>query len=51
MGNTAAKFFGIGEAPTTIDESVGGLFQVINTATREKYGGKVVSYTGEILAF
>ncbi|KAM0255925.1 hypothetical protein ACHAQJ_005326 [Trichoderma viride] len=48
MGNTAAEFFGIGEAPTTIEESVGGLFKVIKTATKEKYGGKVVLYTGEV---
>jgi norsolorinic acid ketoreductase len=51
MGNTAAQIFGIGEAPTTIEESVGGLFKVITTATKEKYGGKVVLYTGEIQDF
>ncbi|KAL6695436.1 hypothetical protein J3F84DRAFT_348780 [Trichoderma pleuroticola] len=50
-GNAAAQVFGIGEAPTTIEESVGGLFKVITTATKETHGGKVVSYTGDILSF
>ncbi|RFU78089.1 aflatoxin biosynthesis ketoreductase nor-1 [Trichoderma arundinaceum] len=51
MGNAAAQLFGIGEAPTTVEESVSGLFKVITTATKEKYGGKVVLYTGEVLDF
>lgn len=48
MGNSAAQSFGMAEAPTTIDESTGGLFQVLTTATKEEYGGKVVLYTGEV---
>ncbi|QYS99525.1 hypothetical protein H0G86_006651 [Trichoderma simmonsii] len=51
MGNNAAQIFGIGEAPTSVEESVGGLFKVITTATKETHGGKVVLYTGEILSF
>ncbi|KAL6821934.1 NAD(P)-binding protein [Trichoderma sp. SZMC 28015] len=51
MGNKAAQIFGIGEAPTSVEESVGGLFKVITTATKETHGGKVVLYTGEILSF
>ena len=48
MGNTAARIFGMGEAPTTVDESVDGMFHVLTTATKEKYGGKVVLHTGEV---
>ncbi|KAK0758277.1 hypothetical protein N5P37_009579 [Trichoderma harzianum] len=51
MGNNAAQILGIGEAPTSVEESVGGLFKVITTATKETHGGKVVLYTGEILSF
>ncbi|KAL7941997.1 NAD(P)-binding protein [Trichoderma barbatum] len=51
MGTAAALFFGISEAPTTVEDSVGGLFKVITTATKETHGGRVVSYTGDILSF
>ncbi|KAH6603989.1 aflatoxin biosynthesis ketoreductase nor-1 [Trichoderma cornu-damae] len=51
MGNKAARGFGLGEAPTTVEDSVGGMFNVVTTATKEKYGGKVVLYTGEILPY
>ncbi|PSR80438.1 hypothetical protein BD289DRAFT_455306 [Coniella lustricola] len=50
-GNSAAKTFGMEEAPTTVDESTEGLFNVISTATKEKFGGKVVLYTGEVQAY
>ena len=36
------------EVPTTVDESVGGMFHVLVTATKERYGGKCVLYTGEV---
>ena len=48
MGNTAAWGFGMEKAPTTVDESVNGLYRLLTTATKEEYGGKVISYTGEI---
>ncbi|KAK4068254.1 uncharacterized protein Triagg1_7497 [Trichoderma aggressivum f. europaeum] len=51
MGNFAADLFGIGKAPLKIEESVGGLFKVITTATKETHGGKVVLYTGDILSY
>lgn len=51
MGNAAANHFGIAAAPTTEEESVNGLFNVLTTATKEKYGGKVVLYTGEVQVF
>ncbi|KAL6862026.1 NAD(P)-binding protein [Trichoderma novae-zelandiae] len=51
MGNEAARFFGLDEAPVQVEDSVGGMFKVITTANKETHGGKFVSYTGEILSF
>ncbi|RYP12041.1 hypothetical protein DL765_007501 [Monosporascus sp. GIB2] len=51
MGSTAAKGLGVEEAPITVEDSVNGLLQVLTTATKEKYGGKVVLYTGEPQAY
>ena len=39
---------GMGEAAGDLDTSVDGLFKVLTTATKEKVGGKLVSFTGEI---
>ncbi|KAI9147045.1 Norsolorinic acid ketoreductase nor1 [Paramyrothecium foliicola] len=49
MGNTAAQGWGVAIAPVTIEESCDGAVRVITEATKEKYGGKMVLYTGEIL--
>ncbi|KXX76489.1 Norsolorinic acid ketoreductase [Madurella mycetomatis] len=51
MGNEAARLFGVPQAPTTKEDSVEGLYNVITTATKEKYGGKVVLYTGEVQVY
>ena len=51
MGNEAARLFGVAEAPTTTEDSVNGLYNVLTTATKEKYGGKVVLYTGEVQVY
>ncbi|KXX80209.1 Norsolorinic acid ketoreductase [Madurella mycetomatis] len=51
MGNAAARMFGIAEAPTRKEDSVNGLYDVLTTATKEKYGGKVVLYTGEVQVY
>jgi norsolorinic acid ketoreductase len=48
MGNSAAKGWGIESAPDTIEKSTGGMVRVITEGTKEKYGGKVVLYTGEV---
>ncbi|KAK4185183.1 hypothetical protein QBC35DRAFT_504310 [Podospora australis] len=48
-GNYAGKLLGIGDAPGKVDESCDGMFQVLTTATKEKYGGKMVLWTGEVL--
>lgn len=51
MGNEAARFFGMGEAPVKVEDSVGGMFNVITTADKKTHGGRFVSFTGEILSF
>lgn len=51
MGNQGARTFGIEQAPTTVEESVNGMYNVLTTATKEKWGGKVVLYTGEVQVF
>jgi len=46
MGNAGAKFFGMEQAPLTLDESVTGLMDKIDNATREKSSGTFQSYDG-----
>ncbi|KAK1991705.1 NAD(P)-binding protein [Colletotrichum falcatum] len=48
MGNKGARTFGLNEAPVGVEECVNGMYRVITTATKEKYGGRMVRYTGEI---
>ncbi|KAI1815756.1 putative NADPH-dependent 1-acyl dihydroxyacetone phosphate reductase [Poronia punctata] len=49
LGNEAGRILGLGDATLSVDESVDGVFTVLRTATKEKYGGKSVLYTGEVL--
>jgi hypothetical protein len=51
MGNEAASYFGMGQATLTVDESADGMFRVITTGTKEEFGGRLVFYTGEVLAW
>lgn len=48
MGNSAAQTFGMEKAVTPLDKSCDGLFKVLTTATKEKYGGKIVLFDGEV---
>ena len=50
MGIHAVGVFGF--PPETLikpEEAIDGMFQVFQTATKEKHGGKLISYTGEVL--
>ncbi|KAI5865245.1 putative NADPH-dependent 1-acyl dihydroxyacetone phosphate reductase [Durotheca rogersii] len=47
MGTAAAKALGAESAMITVDEAMDGVFKVLTTATKEKCGGKFMSYTGE----
>lgn len=49
MGNAAARKLGMKEAPTPVDDCCDGLFKVLTTGTREKFGGRAVRFTGEVL--
>ncbi|KAL0934128.1 aflatoxin biosynthesis ketoreductase nor-1 [Colletotrichum truncatum] len=51
LGNAGARAFGLKEAPVGIDESCDGMVKVFATTTKEKHGGKMVSYTGELSEF
>lgn len=51
MGNEGARTFGVEKAPVTVEDSVNGMYEVLTTATKEKWGGKVVLYTGEVQIF
>jgi NAD(P)-dependent dehydrogenase (short-subunit alcohol dehydrogenase family) len=49
-GDFAAKEWGYsGSPPVTVGESVKGMLEVIDGATRENFSGKFVTQTGEIL--
>ncbi|WDK19197.1 aflatoxin biosynthesis ketoreductase nor-1, partial [Colletotrichum graminicola] len=48
MGNEGAREFGMQEAPVSVEDCVNGMYQVITTVTKEKHGGRMVQYTGEI---
>ncbi|KAK4646083.1 hypothetical protein QC761_207200 [Podospora bellae-mahoneyi] len=48
MGNFGARSFGLEQANLEIEESVDGVFGVVNGATREREGGRLVEYTGRI---
>ncbi|KAI8955265.1 putative NADPH-dependent 1-acyl dihydroxyacetone phosphate reductase [Xylaria longipes] len=48
MGNDGARILGFEKATFTVDEVMDGVFRVLRTATKEKYGGKAVLYTGEV---
>ena len=47
-GNLSARTFGMVEAPIAVDDSTDGMYKVLTTATKEKYGGKCVLFTGEV---
>ncbi|KAI1466503.1 NAD(P)-binding protein [Daldinia caldariorum] len=48
LGNAGARQFGVGQAPLGVDESCDGMVQILAVSTKEKHGGKAVSYDGEI---
>jgi hypothetical protein len=49
LGDGAAKAVGMGDhAPLSVQDSCEGMMQVFAQASKKKYGGKLVVYTGEI---
>ncbi|KAK0622330.1 putative NADPH-dependent 1-acyl dihydroxyacetone phosphate reductase [Immersiella caudata] len=51
MGNSGAVQFGLKEAYGEVEDAVNGIYNLTTTATREKFGGKLVQYDGEILTY
>ncbi len=54
LGLTGAKGLGLDEAAIEksligLDDSCDGMVKVIATSTKEKHGGKLVAYNGDIL--
>jgi norsolorinic acid ketoreductase len=50
-GNAGAVAVGMQEAPLTVDQSVNGMVHILDTATREKYGGQTINYDGEVIPY
>ncbi|KAK3116868.1 hypothetical protein LTR53_002308 [Teratosphaeriaceae sp. CCFEE 6253] len=49
MGNSGARKLGLEAADITVDESVAGLVDVIDHATREGSSGKLIDFKGNVL--
>jgi len=47
MGNAGAKYFGLEEGPTGVEECCVGMVKVIVGATKEKNGGRMWLWEGE----
>lgn len=50
-GNATAQVFGMGNAPHTLDQSVAGLLEVIDGATRDKTSGKFFNFDGSEMSY
>ncbi|KAG8157440.1 hypothetical protein KVR01_012824 [Diaporthe batatas] len=48
LGNAGARALGLESAFISVDESCDGMVKVIASSTKEKYGGKKVTYNGDI---
>lgn len=48
LGNAGARHFGLQEAETTVEESCDGMVEVLGQVTKERHGGKMVSWRGEV---
>ncbi|KAH8679209.1 hypothetical protein BGZ61DRAFT_359211 [Ilyonectria robusta] len=51
LGNEGARGLGFEKAALGVDESCDGMMQVLTSSSKEKHGGKMVSYEGEILGW
>jgi NAD(P)-dependent dehydrogenase (short-subunit alcohol dehydrogenase family) len=49
LGNRGADAFGYPQAAVTVEDSVNGMVKVLDAATRETHGGKLWSYTGNVV--
>ncbi|KAL1305038.1 hypothetical protein AAFC00_003936 [Neodothiora populina] len=51
LGNTGARAFGMEQAPVTVEESCGNMVPLIEGATKETHGGRLIDYQGDELAW
>lgn len=51
LGNEGARGLGFEKAMLGVDESCNGMMDVLTSSSKEKHGGKMVSYDGEILGW
>ncbi|KAI0172503.1 hypothetical protein GGR52DRAFT_590972 [Hypoxylon sp. FL1284] len=49
LGNAGAAEFGVSTAEITVDESCDGMVRALATTSKEKHGGRMLEYTGEVL--
>ena len=48
-GNAVALAFGVGEPPVTVQKSTSGMYNVLTTTTKEKFGEMCVLFTRELM--
>ncbi|KAI2463054.1 NAD(P)-binding protein [Annulohypoxylon bovei var. microspora] len=48
LGNTGARGLGFEKAPVSVEESLDGMMRMLAITSKEKHGGKMVSYDGEV---
>jgi len=51
LGNNGAVFFGMEQAPVTVEDSCVGMVKLLDAVTKESHGGKLWDYTGELMQF
>jgi NAD(P)-dependent dehydrogenase (short-subunit alcohol dehydrogenase family) len=51
LGNIGAVFFGMEQAPVTVEDSCVGMVKLLDAVTKESHGGKLWDYTGELMQF
>ena len=49
MGNSGAVYFGVEQAPVTVEESCSKMVELIDAVTKESHGGRLWDYAGEQL--
>lgn len=50
-GNATAQVFGMGSAPHTLDQSVTGLLEVLDGASKDKTSGKFCNFDGSEISY
>lgn len=51
MGNTGARAFGMEQAPVALEDSCSQMVKLIEGATKESHGGKMLGHDGEQMSW